>query len=608
MAISSGPNRPADGLVFAIDTGNIKSFSGLGTSARNIVGSGLSSYGAIVNGPSYIGQWFGSLSFDNDNDYIVISNDAILQSNSGTLYAWIKTRVNDSQVKCIVGKNSAYGIYLRNATPFVIDFSTGIEYISDEEIADDEWHFLTLTYSSGTNNGSKLYVDGILKNTFTLTIANQNSDFYIGAKSLSGGIISNGLVLLLDANNSLSYPGSGNTWYDLSPYRRNAVLYNSPTFQNTSGNSLVFNGIDEYAEVSDWSKLTGNSNFTISTVVKFQNSTNQMYFSYGTGTSSSAVQLGIGSSSFGFFANNNQTSLEYSYLMSDSWNHITFSHNGSISKLYVNGAFVKPKITSYNVGSSNLYIGKSGFASSFSDAKVASIAVYNRTLTDAEIVQNYNNIKNFYVNTTSERTLGTLADPAPSGLALKINYPDLPSGYYYIKSSIMPNPLLMYVDMTNDGGGFDYYRITGGTSINFITQTHSGIALGLDLIYPRSQGHWKSMYEFANGVLGVSLNSVMAICGAVTRNTQLNGSGNYTSVIMRDPNNYASGALDWKVPDGGRWWLRDLFYGEPNGDYSYDAFLSFSGVSPDGSNLTYNDGYSSAYTGTSYLVSTNAKP
>ena len=99
MAISSGPNRPADGLVFAIDTGNIKSFSGLGTSARNIVGSGLSSNGAIVNGPSYIGQWFGSLSFDNDNDYIVISNDAILQSNSGTLYAWIKTRVNDSQVK-----------------------------------------------------------------------------------------------------------------------------------------------------------------------------------------------------------------------------------------------------------------------------------------------------------------------------------------------------------------------------------------------------------------------------------------------------------------------------------------------------------------------------
>jgi hypothetical protein len=76
---------------------------------------------------------------------------------------------------------------------------------------------------------------------------------------------------------------------------------------------------------------------------------------------------------------------------------------------------------------------------------------------------------------------------------------------------------------------------------------------------------------------------------------------------MRDPNNYLSGALDWKVPDGGRWWLRDLYYSEPNGDYSYDGFLGFSGVSPDGSNLTYNDG-GTYYTGTSYLVSTNAKP
>ncbi len=83
MAIASGPNRPADGLVFAIDTGNIKSFSGLGTSVRNIVGSGLTSNGSITNGPSYIGQWFGSLSFDNDNDYIVISNNSKMPFISG---------------------------------------------------------------------------------------------------------------------------------------------------------------------------------------------------------------------------------------------------------------------------------------------------------------------------------------------------------------------------------------------------------------------------------------------------------------------------------------------------------------------------------------------
>ncbi len=608
MAISSGPDRNTLGLVLAIDAGNTKSYTGLGTSLSNAAGTSTIHRATLKNGPTYIGQWYGSLNFDDNDDFIVIANNTTFQTNTGTLYAWVKTTITDPQLKSIITKNNAYGIYLRNGLPIVIDWSTRAEYRANVNISDGNWHFITLTFDSGVSNGSKLYVDGVLKNTFAITVNNQLSDIYIGARGITPNVVQKNVILHLEASNSYSYPGSGNTWYDLSPYGRNATLINSPSFDNTSGGALVFDGSSSYAEVSNWGVLTGNKNFSIANTVQFQNNSDQAWISYGTGTSSSATQIGIGSSQFGLLANNVNTTIENSYLIPDTWNHLVLTHDGSITKLYVNGSYVKQKLTTYNVGSSNLYIGKSGITTSFSSAKVANVIVYNKTLTADEVSQTYDSFKNFYVNLLGERTLGTISNPAPSGLALKLNYPDLPSGYYYIKSSFMPNALLMYVDMTNDGGGFDYYRITGGTSINFITSTHSGTALGLDLIYPRSQGHWKSMYEFANGVLGVSLNSVMAICGAVTRNTQLNGSGNYTNVIMRDPNNYLSGALDWKVPDGGRWWLRDLFYNEPNGDYTYNAFLSFSGVSPDGSNLTYNDGYSSAYTGTSYLVSTNAKP
>ena len=608
MAISSGPNKNALGLVLVIDAANPKSYTGLGTTLSNAAATSVIHKANIKNGPTYIGQWFGSLNFDDNDDFLVISNDATFQTNTGTLYAWVKTGITDPQLKSIITKNNAYGIYLRNGLPIVIDWSTRTEYKANTNISDGNWHFITFTFNSGVSNGSNLYVDGVLKNTFTITVGNQLSDIYIGARGITPNVVQKNVILHLEASNTYSYPGSGNTWYDLSPYGRNATLVNSPTFDNTSGGALVFNGSSSYAEVSNWNVLTGNKNFSIANTVKYQNNSDQVWISYGTGTSSSATQIGIGSSQFGLLANNVNTTLENSYLIPDTWNHLVLTHDGTVTKLYVNGSYVKQKLTTYNVGSSNLFIGKSGITTSFSSAKVANVIVYNKTLTADEVSQTYDSFKNFYVNLLGERTLGTISNPAPSGLALKLNYPDLASGYYYIKSSLMPNALLMYVDMTNDGGGFDYYRITGGTSINFITSTHSGIALGLDLIYPRSQGHWKSMYEFSVGVLGVSLNSVMAICGAVTRNTQLNGSGNYTNVIMRDPNNYLSGALDWKVPDGGRWWLRDLFYAEPNGDYSYDAFLSFSGVSPDGSNLTYNDGYSSYSTGTSYLVSTNAKP
>jgi hypothetical protein len=607
MAISSGPNKNALGLVLVIDAANPKSYTGLGTTLSNAAATSVIHKANIKNGPTYIGQWFGSLNFDDNDDFLVISNDATFQTNTGTLYAWVKTGITDPQLKSIITKNNAYGIYLRNGLPIVIDWSTRSEYKANTNISDGNWHFITFTFNSGVSNGSNLYVDGILKNTFTITVGNQLSDIYIGARGITPNVVQKNVILHLEASNTYSYPGSGNTWYDLSPYGRNATLVNSPTFDNTSGGALVFNGSSSYAEVSNWNVLTGNKNFSIANTVKYQNNSDQVWISYGTGSSSSATQIGIGSSQFGLLANNVNTTLENSYLIPDTWNHLVLTHDETVTKLYVNGSFVKQKLTTYNVGSSNLFIGKGGITTSFSSAKVANVIVYNKTLTADEVSQTYDSFKNFYVNLLGERTLGTISNPAPSGLALKLNYPDLASGYYYIKSSLMPNALLMYVDMTNDGGGFDYYRITGGTSISFIGSTHSGTALGLDLIYPRSQGHWKSMYEFSVGVLGVSLTSVMAICGAVTRNTQLNGSGSYASVIMRDPNNYLSGALDWKVPDGGRWWLRDLPYGEPSGDYNYNGFLAFFGVSPDGSNLTFNDGGTQA-TGTSYLVSTNAKP
>lgn len=211
---------------------------------------------------------------------------------------------------------------------------------------------------------------------------------------------------------------------------------------------------------------------------------------------------------------------------------------------------------------------------------------------------------------------------ATSGYALKQNYPSKPSGYYWIKSTSMPNPLQMYVDMTLDGGGYDYYVITSGTPISYSTNSHSGTSLGLDLVYPRSQNHWKSMYNFVSTVLGGSLSSYFQTTYKITASTKSasvpsgtwaapNLNGNYATYIMRDPTYYGSGAPDFKVPDNGRWWLRDTTFGEPNGDYFANGFLGLyaaGGVlNSDGSLSGFNDAGTYS-TGTTYLVSTNAKP
>ena len=206
----------------------------------------------------------------------------------------------------------------------------------------------------------------------------------------------------------------------------------------------------------------------------------------------------------------------------------------------------------------------------------------------------------------------TSSNPATSGYAIYSANPWLPNGYYWIKSAAMPNALQMYVDIKN--GGYDFYTITGGTSVNYITQTHSGIALGLELMIPRSQDHWRAIYNFVHTTLASNYETWMV---ALPIYKTASG-GNYTGYAMFDPRYGNSGstagsyngAPDWRCKDGGLWYLRDIPHGEPNGDSIANAFL---GLYPTGTGTYlrpygaqgFNDGSDIYFTGASYIVSTN---
>ena len=64
------------------------------------------------------------------------------------------------------------------------------------------------------------------------------------------GIVTNGLVLNLDAGFIPSYPTTGTTWYDIGPNGNNGTLTNSPTFNSANGGSIVFDGVDDYSEIT----------------------------------------------------------------------------------------------------------------------------------------------------------------------------------------------------------------------------------------------------------------------------------------------------------------------------------------------------------------------
>ena len=54
-------------------------------------------------------------------------------------------------------------------------------------------------------------------------------------------MVTDGLVLCLDAANTKSYPGSGTTWSDLIE-SNNGTLVNGPTYSSADGGSIVFDG------------------------------------------------------------------------------------------------------------------------------------------------------------------------------------------------------------------------------------------------------------------------------------------------------------------------------------------------------------------------------
>jgi hypothetical protein len=63
-------------------------------------------------------------------------------------------------------------------------------------------------------------------------------------------VVTSGLVLNLDAGNVTSYSGSGTAWNDLSGNGRNGTLTNGPTYSSANGGSIVFDGTNDFVQVS----------------------------------------------------------------------------------------------------------------------------------------------------------------------------------------------------------------------------------------------------------------------------------------------------------------------------------------------------------------------
>ena len=92
MAFFYPPKIITDGLVFAVDAANKKSYPGSGTTWTDLAGS---NNGTLINGPTFNSGNGGSIVFDGTNDYVSVSNISTNDfSGEATLLCWLACNSN----------------------------------------------------------------------------------------------------------------------------------------------------------------------------------------------------------------------------------------------------------------------------------------------------------------------------------------------------------------------------------------------------------------------------------------------------------------------------------------------------------------------------------
>lgn len=112
---------------------------------------------------------------------IAVGNPAALRLSTGTIEAWIKTSNAGTSWRDIVSKDNAYTLLAKANILGTYDFNTGADRATSLNIADNAWHHVVVTFQSGVTNGTKVYSDGTLLLTTTITVTSQTGNFVIGS-------------------------------------------------------------------------------------------------------------------------------------------------------------------------------------------------------------------------------------------------------------------------------------------------------------------------------------------------------------------------------------------------------------------------------------------
>ena len=442
MGLGHSPAVVSEGLVFYFDPINTRSYAGTGLTGFNLIDTSI--VGSLVGGAVYDVANKGSIYFDGVDDRISFSfNSALDISQSITIEAYIKPQSYPTAGGggMIVTKVASYYLEFGSNGKIRVYFeglnSPGY-HESVNTVPLNKWTHVSATRDSSSST-INIYINGILdktvsgitgniivQQTWYLTMGGYNGGGYLYIGLIGYGkiyntalssteilqnynatkkrfspeenIVTNGLVLNLDAGNNLSYAGTGITAFNVAGIGYTAILVNSPTFTSSSGGGFVFNGTFKYILMP--SIIDSNNDLTVSfwnrrlstgTIHNLLHGVDQSGYFQIRYNASNAVQLvKSNAADMGSFTGYTSTANNDVYLT------VRFTKSSNAYDLYINGAYISSITNAQTFVTTGPLLGSGYPGSEHFNGNIYSFTYYNRVLTSTEILQNYNALKGRY--------------------------------------------------------------------------------------------------------------------------------------------------------------------------------------------------------------------
>lgn len=209
-------------------------------------------------------------------------------------------------------------------------------------------------------------------------------------------IVTDGLMLALDAANARSYPGSGSTWFDASGNNKDFTI-DGATYNTNPNRFTLGNNEGDHIERTADDVIGGFTAISTSMWISHSDQSTIAFISYANTHNNEYLLFRNGGTNLLTFRGTSTITHTVTFPI-DTFYNLTHTNNGSTDKIYINGVEVSSRSFSLGtIGSSGrLLFGQEqdSVGGGFDNAQdfpgsYANITIYNRALSASEVFKNY---------------------------------------------------------------------------------------------------------------------------------------------------------------------------------------------------------------------------